>query len=106
RVLPCSPRTPAHSSFPYTTLFRSLRKVADGLGGSTIRRAQQERSKRTAAGRVGDAGHRGLQKAEGGLPGITNATSGSSFASFLLDRKSTRLNSSHGSISYAVFCLQ
>src|SRR5687768_18249182 len=28
------------------------------------------------------------------------------WASFLLDRKSTRLNSSHGYISYAVFCLK
>src|SRR2546422_4612277 len=28
------------------------------------------------------------------------------FADFLLDRKSTRLNSSHGYISYAVFCLK
>src|SRR5207245_8876220 len=28
------------------------------------------------------------------------------FASFRTDRKSTRLNSSHGSISYAVFCLK
>src|SRR5207245_6683795 len=33
------------------------------------------------------------------------ATSGSKYST-VLDRKSTRLNSSHGSISYAVFCLK
>src|SRR5207245_6470417 len=40
-----------------------------------------------------DAGRLADQDQEGGLEGI-------------LDRKSTRLNSSHGSISYAVFCLK
>src|SRR5207245_7404942 len=34
------------------------------------------------------------------------SNSPASFISSILDRKSTRLNSSHGSISYAVFCLQ
>src|SRR3989337_159910 len=35
-----------------------------------------------------------------------NSSHGSMYAVFCLDRKSTRLNSSHGSISYAVFCLK
>src|SRR5207245_5406174 len=37
---------------------------------------------------------------------IVLATIGVSIPNFWLDRKSTRLNSSHGSISYAVFCLK
>src|SRR5438128_7260867 len=66
-------RPPRSTLFPYTTLFRSLRRrarLADVL------RARADRAA-VAAGRVSVA-----------------------------DRKSTRLNSSHGSISYAVFCLK
>src|SRR3712207_8101538 len=76
-------RPPRSTLFPYTTLFRSeLGEVhaASGAGAAT--------------GGAGDAGE-GLQaggaKARGGAG---------------RDRKSTRLNSSHANISYAVFCLK
>src|SRR5437660_7536886 len=63
-------RPPRSTLFPYTTLFRSVRHVAqDG---------------HPAAGRERESEH---------LP-------------LALDRKSTRLNSSHVAISYAVFCLK
>src|SRR5438067_5892825 len=67
---------PRSTLFPYTTLFRSR-----------FRRWWLARAPRTSP-RWGDIG-----VSEGGGEG-------------LVDRKSTRLNSSHVSISYAVFCLK
>src|SRR5687768_18158204 len=98
-----TPRPPRSTLFPYTTLFRSVRLVEGGehevrvvrqrggehdprvhvlealaLHPQLLRDGQQRRVARVHRG-VG----RGVQ-----------------------DRKSTRLNSSHGYISYAVFCLK
>src|SRR2546429_1768935 len=70
-------RPPRSTLFPYTTLFRSHGR---GLQGRVVLRVR-------AAAR--DLRLDGLS--EGGDPA---------------DRKSTRLNSSHGYISYAVFCLK
>src|SRR2546422_3015113 len=72
-------RPPRSTLFPYTTLFRS-------------RRAEWFRQLRTDRA--------GFLPAEGRAQAIDQAE--------LLgrDRKSTRLNSSHGYISYAVFCLK
>src|SRR5688572_31501331 len=71
-------RPPRSTLFPYTTLFRSH---------ETVRMAGE------AAGAPGD------QEAP--------AVKGDAVAGFLRrDRKSTRLNSSHSQISYAVFCLK
>src|SRR5687768_18178055 len=84
-------RPPRSTLFPYTTLFRS--------------------------------GERGPAGAAGGGGGFAHSIPSSSLASSLIfcgsqggsqtsstsewpDRKSTRLNSSHGYISYAVFCLK
>src|SRR2546422_10957866 len=69
-------RPPRSTLFPYTTLFRSQSEPRLLSRGD---RAQ---------------GRQGAQA----LPRQVEATSG--------DRKSTRLNSSHGYISYAVFCLK
>src|SRR2546422_5112631 len=78
-------RPPRSTLFPYTTLFRSHADAArqaighGDLGGAEQRHvapAQQARGPRRVLG--GEIG----------------------------DRKSTRLNSSHGYISYAVFCLK
>src|SRR2546422_2281577 len=66
-------RPPRSTLFPYTTLFRSLRRRRSGDGGSDERGADRD-------------------------PGAR--------ADRPTDRKSTRLNSSHGYISYAVFCLK
>src|SRR3712207_8240817 len=86
-------RPPRSTLFPYTTLFRSGKGVVAGAGGDEGRagadlrkvvRAHPElallRSERVHRAGIGDRG------AE--------------------DRKSTRLNSSHANISYAVFCLK
>src|SRR5256885_13287845 len=85
-------RPPRSTLFPYTTLFRSCLNPDDRrrTGGLVPRprRAQAPADCDRAAdlGRV--AGRRGV-----GLPDRA-------------DRKSTRLNSSHLVISYAVFCLK
>src|SRR5258707_3117852 len=86
-------RPPRSTLFPYTTLFRS-RAVFDFVGQrfDEIRTAER-------VDRVGDAGFVGddLLCAEG--------DGGCVFRTQQIDRKSTRLNSSHANISYAVFCL-
>src|SRR3712207_8547657 len=85
-------RPPRSTLFPYTTLFRSH---AGGLGG-------------VPAG-DGDVDLRGLQRV-GGLDALPQVGEGLVQAEALdhrvQDRKSTRLNSSHANISYAVFCLK
>src|SRR2546422_7327175 len=80
-------RPPRSTLFPYTTLFRSECEVCD-------------------IGRQGIHAHR-----RGGVGGEQHdqrrGQHGPSLVwGFSLDRKSTRLNSSHGYISYAVFCLK
>src|SRR3712207_8753248 len=72
-------RPPRSTLFPYTTLFRSCRK----------RRTESQRiPPKVNVGRSQSGRER------------------RSAAPVLLDRKSTRLNSSHANISYAVFCLK
>src|SRR3712207_7017812 len=91
-------RPPRSTLFPYTTLFRSLpgraptadRRVA--LPRPRPRAGRVRRRRRAgAAGRRGGAGRAGARAAA--------KRRGE-------DRKSTRLNSSHANISYAVFCLK
>src|SRR2546422_4953578 len=77
-------RPPRSTLFPYTTLFRS-RPHGAGLG-FWINDGQREQIQG-----AGDGANRG-----GGQTEIAGRR----------DRKSTRLNSSHGYISYAVFCLK
>src|SRR5258707_10527539 len=78
-------RPPRSTLFPYTTLFRS---------GSQGRRSL-----------FGRFGVTGLVNVD--LTPEFAARLGSAYASSLpRDRKSTRLNSSHANISYAVFCLK
>src|SRR5207253_6671644 len=76
-------RPPCSTLFPYTTLFRSLSNVEEVMarGGRVVM--------------ISDAA--GVARLEGRLAfGIAIPQ----------DRKSTRLNSSHVAISYAVFCLK
>src|SRR5688572_32711853 len=78
-------RPPRSTLFPYTTLFRSSCLVAgavgDALGGLAERRSKT-------------------------LSDDTQLTLATCEAILAVDRKSTRLNSSHSQISYAVFCLK
>src|SRR2546422_11767811 len=99
-------RPPRSTLFPYTTLFRSsLAGVTDSLSlrhleAATIQVAKQQRDDPLIHCRLGFIAYR--------LGELTNAKShyddaaGEFEWAGELDRKSTRLNSSHGYISYAV----
>src|SRR3712207_8276475 len=93
-------RPPRSTLFPYTTLFRS-RRAAQRHGGDEARPRARHGDVLRAAPRLGAARHlpRGADlAAQEGARAVTAAPS--------VDRKSTRLNSSHANISYAVFCLK
>src|SRR3712207_8169873 len=99
-------RPPRSTLFPYATLFRSFLKspeardseeVQDAIGtyvagDRTLIRAVTKANPYTEAAYAAVDEVRATEAPEG--------------ASFLVDRKSTRLNSSHANISYAVFCLK
>src|SRR2546427_7621055 len=81
-------RPPRSTLFPYTTLFRSLPEQRGILRHREVSDAWHHRRPRALDPRR--RGGRALGRAGG----------------VVLDRKSTRLNSSHSQISYAVFCLK
>src|SRR5689334_23601119 len=85
-------RPPRSTLFPYTTLFRSPAVRECDPGRPT---GEHE----AARGALEGPGHR-----QGPVPGGRLALP--AFHGAVQDRKSTRLNSSHSSISYAVFCLK
>src|SRR3712207_7097477 len=87
-------RPPRSTLFPYTTLFRSLL-------GSKPAYAQRSMSIDTGWCRC-TSGNTTIVYGEGQLYGQSTDT----YVQGSLDRKSTRLNSSHANISYAVFCLK
>src|SRR2546430_9632582 len=99
-------RPPRSTLFPYTTLFRSqARGGAAGLVGA--RGAHIGGVPQRAARLAQDPGVRRLcQRAAVAVPAARGRAAGVSalVAPPLADRKSTRLNSSHSQISYAVFC--
>src|SRR3712207_8863640 len=99
-------RPPRSTLFPYTTLFRSARVVRGGL------------APRGARGGAASGGAWQAEDAGGGAvipPRIRQSKHSTCDGSLRVsvsgylpsdpDRKSTRLNSSHANISYAVFCL-
>src|SRR3712207_8935249 len=88
-------RPPRSTLFPYTTLFRSgshpggqvdgfIEQCTDGVGAHDPQ---------------GEPQLQGVEAA-GGLDALVHLVGG------IGDRKSTRLNSSHANISYALFCLK
>src|SRR3712207_8324150 len=88
-------RPPRSTLFPYTTLFRSLRHEYGGQRGRPVidSRGQQ---RTTNNEQLPNDQHQREPQHE--LP-LRNQRE-------RVDRKSTRLNSSHANISYAVFCLK
>src|SRR3712207_7244978 len=89
-------RPPRSTLFPYTTLFRSAGRLVLGLGSRGNLRHP------VALGRRGGCARLALRRAF-----LALATFGAlSLPARHRDRKSTRLNSSHANISYAVFCLK
>src|SRR3712207_7754398 len=90
-------RPPRSTLFPYTTLFRS-----DVTGGAAVTVVLHSswlsfRSEKPPHGQ---------RPRDGFPPGRSVALRGPAVRAAAADRKSTRLNSSHANISYAVFCLK
>src|SRR2546429_5336902 len=79
-------RPPRSTLFPYTTLFRSRCRQTAEEPSVLHRRGARSRGRTIGGGGRGDGDQARPAKR--------------------IDRKSTRLNSSHGYISYAVFCLK
>src|SRR3712207_8563466 len=97
-------RPPRSTLFPYTTLFRSmLRLTITGYGAAHVLPGGG-----AAAATVTYEAlrHRGFDPVRVGtaLAAVSVLVYGA--LGTILDRKSTRLNSSHANISYAVFCLK
>src|SRR3712207_8073647 len=92
-------RPPISTLFPYTTLFRS-------------ERGEQRLAARRCADQAGDVPRRVVNEVVDGrddeAPGGVDepARTQQRLQHRARDRKSTRLNSSHANISYAVFCLK
>src|SRR5258707_8888432 len=84
-------RPPRSTLFPYTTLFRSIQPIVHPMhreqAAPGARIAGDHAVVRTRSSDARGASARGI-------------------TALVLDRKSTRLNSSHANISYAVFCLK
>src|SRR5205085_11569182 len=97
-------RPPSSTLFPYTTLFRSRGQRVEG---DEERRKQDAEPERQALVTVLIArpGHAPRLELGFGGPRIQTVRVVREGAESL-DRKSTRLNSSHSQISYAVFCLK
>src|SRR5256885_13212755 len=87
-------RPPRSTLFPYTTLFRSEFFVAEARGAGEEAGIAEARDVRDL-GRISDGG---------GICAVGRKLQGDAVRA--RDRKSTRLNSSHLVISYAVFCLK
>src|SRR5258707_11984911 len=85
-------RPPRSTLFPYTTLFRSVfdAVLASPFAGGLLVESDESDTERAAIAQHDD------------LRDVGTARKSSCWA----DRKSTRLNSSHANISYAVFCLK
>src|SRR3712207_7411828 len=97
-------RPPRSTLFPYTTLFRSHRRCHGHAASATQRMAQHRHD--VCVDAVGAFGQ--CEPAGGDVVDRLRAdqADGASWAAAWGDRKSTRLNSSHANISYAVFCLK
>src|SRR5699024_12861215 len=96
--LSCLPSLPSPPPFPYTTLFRSDAQALADMGAPVDTKAFCDSAYVLGIleGRM-----------EGSLAGASWRAARDGYARHVEgDRKSTRLNSSHVSISYAVFCLK
>src|SRR3712207_8337911 len=93
-------RPPRSTLFPYTTLFRSVnRQLIDG--SLKAYRIVKPRMTRQLV-----AVHRPAQPMSAAETKLVEILAEDLDAAAQQDRKSTRLNSSHANISYAVFCLK
>src|SRR5688572_32286968 len=85
-------RPPRSTLFPYTTLFRSSYAHANGIVHRDVKPA--------------NILVQGDPAKDGRVKVVDFGVAQLASSNYTLDRKSTRLNSSHSQISYAVFCLK
>src|SRR3712207_7411168 len=90
-------RPPRSTLFPYPTLFRSAEARVGGVGEDQVARLRRA----VGVGLAGEPEDRQDQRLVGRPDRL-----GDGRRRDPADRKSTRLNSSHANISYAVFCLK
>src|SRR5690242_21219874 len=94
-------QTPRSTLCPYTTLFRSEPRLSDGhwwhAAGPDANGSYLSATRETG---------QWFYSAESGVDAYTTVEPSDPDDPHTIDRKSTRLNSSHMSISYAVFCLK
>src|SRR5256886_13147356 len=97
-------RPPRSTLFPYTTLFRSERNLQRRPQGAGVHPEPSSTRHQPLLRRGGN--ERGLLVSErlGAAEDVRRLSHGAKTSG--KDRKSTRLNSSHSQISYAVFCLK
>src|SRR3712207_7785311 len=98
-------RPPRSTLFPYTTLFRSGGEGGEDADGAerdvedVVGRVDRDQPEDVVAVDEADDRHGAVRQAEHERDGLRRGAARE-------DRKSTRLNSSHANISYAVFCLK
>src|SRR3712207_7414985 len=96
-------RPPRSTLFPYPALSRSAggRELRPAEAAKAVQDPHLEGLAQPPLGALAVEGGVGLRR-QGGPPGLRQVAQGRQAE----DRKSTRLNSSHANISYAVFCLK
>src|SRR2546430_11822482 len=99
-------RPPRSTLFPYTTLFRSDEAASVEVEHERLRRGAQRAVDRQRLAQLGhrDASVVGVDDAVDDHRVVGQARHEVADEAEVVDRKSTRLNSSHSQISYAVFC--
>src|SRR3712207_7171780 len=96
-------RPPRSTLFPYTTLFRS---VGHGLAGEHPHRRGLAGAVRAEQADARALRHLEVEAVDRGDRAVALDDAAEGYGRAGQDRKSTRLNSSHANISYAVFCLK
>src|SRR3712207_8205783 len=97
-------RPPRSALFPYTTLFRSAVGTSELAAGAV--RSSQIFDDTIGGADIGSSAISSDEIAASGVGDSDIADDAVDSAEIDADRKSTRLNSSHANISYAVFCLK
>src|SRR3712207_8265320 len=97
-------RPPRSTLFPYTTLFRS--KWSQANGHTHVMTGDPADPLIAGAHAFGARRFNGREALAAMVRGGTRYARASTSPTYYQDRKSTRLNSSHANISYAVFCLK
>src|SRR3712207_6876589 len=99
-------RPPRSTLFPYTTLFRSPSHLTDANLEHVRRLDEIARERGQKLAQMALSWALRYERVTSVLIGASSVAQLEANVAALEDRKSTRLNSSHANISYAVFCLK